>query len=292
MNASLASLPCPTALQKAGVLIEGSGTPIVLLHSSMSSKKQWRELIQSLRDSYRLIAIDLYGYGDTPNPVGKGFTLDDEVRLVRSVLESALQPGERFHLVGHSYGGVVSLQLARAMPRQLRSLTVYEPIAFHLLPHSDPVVAELLAIQRQVEASLAWHDAGAGVAAFVDYWSGRGAFARLPEERRALFCRQLPKIAMELRAVAGDPTSAASYQRIDAPICLMRGRDSPCAAHVSFAALAAVFPQAQRRLVNAGHLAPATHPALVNPLIERFIRTVDDRLPTWNLDHNFWYPCT
>jgi hypothetical protein len=64
----------------------------------------------------------------------------------------------------------------------------------------------------------------------------------------------------------------------------MGGRGSPRAAHVSLAALARVFPRAQRRLVNAGHLAPATHPDLVNPLIERFIRAADDRLPTWNLE--------
>ena len=44
-----------------GLRVEGCGPPIVLLHSSMSSKSQWRELIESLRDRYRLIAIDLLG---------------------------------------------------------------------------------------------------------------------------------------------------------------------------------------------------------------------------------------
>jgi len=43
-------------------------------------------------------------------------------------------------------------------------------------------------------------------------------------------------------------------------------------------------------LVNAGHLAPATHPDLVNPVIERFVRTVDDRLPSWNLNSLIWSP--
>jgi pimeloyl-ACP methyl ester carboxylesterase len=273
-----------TTAPQAGVHIDGTGTAIVLLHSSMSSNKQWRALIERLRGSYRLIAIDLYGYGETPAPSSGRLTLDDEAQLVRSALEAALRPGERFHLVGHSYGGVVALQLAQGLPTRLRSLTLYEPIPFHLLPAADPVMDELLAIQRQVEASLARHDAGAGVASFVDYWSGAGAFARMPDERRATLCRLLPKIALELRAVAGETTAAASYQRIVAPVCLMGGRGSPRAAHVSLAALAQVFPRAQRRLVNAGHLAPATHPDLVNPLIERFIRAADGRLPTWNLE--------
>jgi pimeloyl-ACP methyl ester carboxylesterase len=273
-----------TTPPEAGVHIDGAGTPIVLLHSSMSSNKQWRALIDRLRGSYRLIAIDLYGYGATPAPSTTSFSLDDEVTLVRSVLDAALRPDERFHLVGHSYGGVVALQYAPGLMRRLRSLTLFEPIPFHLLPRSAPTMPELLEIQRQVEASLAHEDAGAGVASFVDYWSGAGAFARMPEERRATLCRQLPKIALEMRAVAAETTAAAAYQRITAPVCLMGGRDSPPAAHAALAALAAVFPRAQRRLVNAGHLAPATHPDLVNPVIERFIRAADDRLPTWNLD--------
>jgi pimeloyl-ACP methyl ester carboxylesterase len=276
-----------TTAPHAGVHIEGAGTPVVLLHSSLSSNKQWRALIERLRGSYRLIAIDLYGYGETPPPASGCFTLGDEVQLVRSVLESTLRTGERFHLVGHSYGGVVALQLAQGLPARLRSLTLYEPIPFHLLPAAEPVMDELLAIQRQVEASLAGHDAGAGVASFVDYWSGAGAFARMPGERRATLCRLLPKIALELRAVAAERTAAADYERVFAPVCLMGGRHSPRAAHVSLAALAKIFPHALYRLVNAGHLAPATHPELVNPFIERFIRATDDRLPTWNLDSCF-----
>ena len=61
----------------AGFIADGSywsasrrrGPPIVLLHSSMSSKSQWRELIDSLRDRYRLIAIDLLGYGESAHAV-------------------------------------------------------------------------------------------------------------------------------------------------------------------------------------------------------------------------------
>ena len=288
LQTSFAPLRCPPSVEDIGVHVEGRGTPIVLLHSSMSSRKQWRELTLRLRDSYRLIAVDLYGYGDTPPPQPGHFTIDDEVRLVGSVLASALRPHERFHLVGHSYGGVVALQLAQGLRHRLRSLALYEPIPFHLLPADAPVVSELHAVQREVEASLRKDDAGAGVASFVDYWSGRGAFARMPGDRRATLCKLLPKMALELRAVAAETTSAQSYRRITAPVCLMGGRDSPRAAHMSLAILAQLFPRARRSLVTAGHLAPATHPALVNPLIERFIRTVDDRLPSWNLDT--WKP--
>ena len=121
-------MPYLLPASRVGSRIEGRGPPIVLLHSSMSSKSQWRELIESLRDRYRLIAIDLLGYGESAMPSAIGYSLGDEVRLVESVLARELQPGEQFHLIGHSYGGIVALQLAaqaqpqrRAQPEPVRT---------------------------------------------------------------------------------------------------------------------------------------------------------------------------
>src|SRR6185295_16346028 len=133
-------MSCLSAAGRIGVRVEGYGPPVVLLHSSMSSKNQWNELIESLRGSFRLIAIDLMGYGDSAmSPASAGYRLDDEVRLVEGVLSRELRPGEAFHLVGHSYGGVIALQLAsQAQARRVRSLSLFEPIAFHLLPPDAP----------------------------------------------------------------------------------------------------------------------------------------------------------
>ena len=261
---------------RVGSRIEGHGAPVVLLHSSMSSKGQWRKLIQRMRDRHRLIAIDLHGYGETSlTRSADCFTLNDEVRLVESVLTSALQTGERFHLVGHSYGGVVALQLAQEQPQRVRSLSLFEPISFHLLPDRDPGLAELHSLRRQVEASLKIDDACGGAACFIDYWSGRGTFSQMPENRRAAMCRLLPKTALEFQAVAREALRGDAYRRIVAPTCLIAGRWSPRPAHAAISILAGLLPHARQHQVAAGHMAPVTHPALVNPIIERFIRTVD-----------------
>jgi pimeloyl-ACP methyl ester carboxylesterase len=270
--------PAPLLPAAAGVQTEGSGTAVILLHSSMSSRKQWRDLIERMRGGYRMIAIDMLGYGDAPAPQRPSwFSLDDEVRRIESALAPLLRAGERFHIVGHSYGGVVGMQLAQALPQRVRSLTLFEPIPFQLLPQRDPVVAEMHAVRRQIEARLRNGDAVGGAACFVDYWSGRGAFSRLPPERQADLVKLLPKTVLEIRAVAGAEKGGAPYRRIGAPACLLTGCFSPHAAHLATSVLAGLLPQARRFEVAAGHLAPATHPELVNPIIEYFIRATDQR---------------
>jgi pimeloyl-ACP methyl ester carboxylesterase len=266
-------------VEQIGALVEGRGTPVVLLHSSMSSKHQWRKLIDRMCDRHRLVAIDLHSYGKTSLPWSIDcFTLDDEVRLVEAVLTSVLQSEERFHLVGHSYGGVVALQLAQKYPQRVRSLSLFEPIPFHLFADRDAALAEVHAMRHQIEASLRNNDARAGAAYFIDYWSGRGTFAQMPEDRQAMTCKLLPKTVLEFQAVATEPLRSDAYQHIVAPTCLISGSSSPRLAHTATSILAGLLPNARQHQIAAGHMAPVTDPALVNPIIDRFIRSVDAAL--------------
>jgi pimeloyl-ACP methyl ester carboxylesterase len=262
---------------RVGSRVEGRGPPIVLLHSSMSSKSQWRELTESLRDRYRLIAIDLLGYGESAMPSsGDHYSLRDEVRLVESVLARELQPGEQFHLIGHSYGGIVALQLAaQERPQRVRSLSLFEPIAFHLLPTRDPDLAELEAVRREIADRLNAGDAHGGAACFVDCWSGAGAFAQLRPERQSVLAAQVPKVLLEYRAVTDEARNAAAYRRIDVPTCLVAGRWSPEVAQRLTSIFTEIIPHASYFEVAAGHMAPITHPTLVNPIFEKFVRAVD-----------------
>jgi len=258
-----------------GVRVEGCGPPVVLLHGSMSSKSQWRELIESLRDSYWLIAIDLLGYGEvSAPPSGESYSLADEVRRVESVLARELEPGQQFHLIGHSFGGMVALQLAM-QSRRVRSLAVFEPVDFHLLPAGDPDLAIVEAVWREIADRLKAGDARGGAARFVDYWSGPGAFAQLREERQATLATQVRKLLLELRAVADQSRDVAAYRRIAVPTCLVAGGFSPAPAHRLMSMFAELLPHASCFEVEAGHMAPITHAALVNPIFEEFIRAVD-----------------
>jgi pimeloyl-ACP methyl ester carboxylesterase len=75
-----------------------------MLHSSLGSKAQWTALAERMARRYRVIALDLCGYGDNAGvDPGTPFTLDDEVRLIAARLDKLVEPHLRVHVVGHSW---------------------------------------------------------------------------------------------------------------------------------------------------------------------------------------------
>src|SRR5262249_5019836 len=109
----------------------GAGEPIVLLHCSSGSSGAWAPVMIHLGQGYRVLAPDLLGYGRTaPWPRDAPLGPDAELGVVEALLDVAGRPA---HLVGHSYGGTVALPAARRFPRQVSSLTLIQPVAFHPL---------------------------------------------------------------------------------------------------------------------------------------------------------------
>ena len=75
-----------------------------------------------------MIALDLSGFGFTERPKDPSrYTRDSQVALILGVLD-ALKI-ERAHLVGHSYGGALSLRLAARHPERLKSLLLVDSAA-------------------------------------------------------------------------------------------------------------------------------------------------------------------
>src|SRR5205807_3833549 len=78
-----------------------------------------------LAESYRLLLVDRRGFGGSP--------AHGRVDFERDAADVAELLGDGAHLVGHSYGGVVSLLAAARNPQAVRSLTVIEPPALGLV---------------------------------------------------------------------------------------------------------------------------------------------------------------
>src|SRR5205823_5034603 len=102
----------------------GKGLRVLLVHGSGSGgSAAWSEQLP-LAERFRLVIPTRSGYPPNP-PLAR---IDFERQAVE--LEPLLEDGA--HLVGHSYGGVISLFIAGSHPEAVRSLAVSEPPAFGL----------------------------------------------------------------------------------------------------------------------------------------------------------------
>lgn len=250
---------------------------VVLLHSSACSRAQWRDLATDLRVRYHVIAPDLLGYGETGDWRGRRPpTLADEAEIVAAMVARADGP---VHLVGHSYGGAVALRFGLEHPGLLRSLTLIEPVAFHLLRHRGCSEHNLLGMVRDI-AEMVTGDPVRGMARFVDFWNGAGAWLRLREETRTDLVRRAGKVALDFRATLEEHVPNAAYGRIPFPSRILRGETSPPVAHAIAARLVDLLPEATLHVIpGAGHMLPLTHAAAVNALIIAHLSKTDESAP-------------
>ncbi len=103
--------------------IQGEGKEnLVLLHGFMENLSIWDDMIPSLSEMFRLIKIDLPGFGksEVVAEIQTSEIMADEVKKVTDELDL-----QEFHLLGHSMGGYIALAFAEKYPANLKSLTLF-----------------------------------------------------------------------------------------------------------------------------------------------------------------------
>ena len=105
--------------------------PVILVHSSGLGSRQWRRTLEALSGSHRVIVPDLIGYGDSSVvSLGERVHFEMDLLALERLIDTTREP---VHLVGHSYGGLLALLAALHRPATVRSVSVYEAVAFGVL---------------------------------------------------------------------------------------------------------------------------------------------------------------
>ena len=104
----------------------GEGPVVVLVHGIASSSFTFRRLVPLLADHYRVISVDLLGFGESIAPEDATFTLDEHVASLAATLDS-LGLRAPFILVGHSLGSLISARYAAVRPQRVARLVLISP---------------------------------------------------------------------------------------------------------------------------------------------------------------------
>ncbi|HEX5717250.1 MAG TPA: alpha/beta fold hydrolase [Thermoanaerobaculia bacterium] len=106
----------------------GQGEPLILLHGFGASTYAWRNVMPALAAAFRVVAIDLNGFGYTQRPRAfESYTREGQAALVLRVMDALGL--DSAHLMGHSYGGGLSLFIASRYPQRVRSLVLVDSSA-------------------------------------------------------------------------------------------------------------------------------------------------------------------
>jgi haloalkane dehalogenase len=115
-------------------LDEGTGEPILMLHGNPTWSFMFRELVRSLRDTYRVVVPDHIGCGlsDKPGSSAYPYSLARRVSDIEALL-SHLQIQNDLTLVLHDWGGLIGMAYAVQNPSVVKRLVVFNTAGF-LLP--------------------------------------------------------------------------------------------------------------------------------------------------------------
>ncbi|MFH1435521.1 MAG: alpha/beta hydrolase [Pseudomonadota bacterium] len=102
------------------LLRENDDETIVLIHGLGCCKENFLGAFDCERlKPYSLLAPDLPGFGDSDKPGDYSYSMQDQARLVAQVIDRCC--GGTFHLVAHSMGGIVGIELAGLLPVRISS---------------------------------------------------------------------------------------------------------------------------------------------------------------------------
>ncbi|MFO0593272.1 MAG: alpha/beta hydrolase [Polyangiaceae bacterium] len=103
--------------------------PVIFVHGLGSSLKFWRYQIDTFAEKgYRVIAVDLPGYGKSDKPASFPYSMEAMADVVAEVA-SALHADKPI-VIGHSMGGQTGLSYAIRYPDKLRALVLTSPAGF------------------------------------------------------------------------------------------------------------------------------------------------------------------
>jgi pimeloyl-ACP methyl ester carboxylesterase len=147
-DASMSSKPMQRARVDGAELefeVTGAGEPVLLIHGALIAEAYAPLCREPTLGRYRLVRYHRRGYAGS-SPVPAQFSIEQQAADCLALLR---QLGiERAHVVGHSSGGMMALQVALAYPEIVHSLVLLEPALLDV--PSGPVIMEALGPSVQI----------------------------------------------------------------------------------------------------------------------------------------------
>jgi pimeloyl-ACP methyl ester carboxylesterase len=222
----------PMAYQEAG-----AGVPVILVHGSLSDYRTWTLQVPEFAKTNRVFAFSLrHYYPEKWDGKGDDFSITQHAHDVAAFIR-ALQLGKA-HVVGHSRGGAVALNVARHHPDVVRTLILADASGLESLlpetPETQKMAAEGMALRKALAQNLAAGDLEKAGLEFIDALATPGSWAKLSPGLKQMFLDNMGTGVV----VEGRPQiTCDEIGKFGFPILLINGEKSPKRYSEMFAAM-------------------------------------------------------
>jgi esterase len=252
----------------------GSGTPLVIVHGALNDYRVWYAQVPEFSKVYRTIVVSLrHYYPEKWNGIGDDFSITQHAADVAALIKN-LNLG-KVHLLGHSRGGAVALNVARLYPEVIRTLTLEDASGMESLlpdtPESRKLAAETRALTETLRANLAKGDIEKAAREFADALNGPGAW-----EKRSAEQKQITLDNMGTATDSGErpKVSCGDIQKFNFPVLLLNGERSPKRYGEMIAAMRQCKPDIPPPVIvpNASHSMNRENPEFFNQAVLDFLK--------------------
>lgn len=246
----------------------GDGEPLLLMHGG--GLADWMTPLATTLRGYRVIRLVRAGY--TGGPLPDDLTIAEHARHATTLLHRlGAAPA---HVVAHSSGTAIALQLAVDNPSDVRTLCLLEPPLVDALADPsdvDDLRAAFGPVMGAAMAATARGDHAAAFDAFMPLVCGPRYREVMDDVLGAAVVDDAARRSGPLFTSEAPALGAWTFHpAVAQPVMLVQGTNSPPPVRRLIAHLARLLPQATVETVqNAGHLMPLTAPATLAALISR-----------------------
>jgi pimeloyl-ACP methyl ester carboxylesterase len=245
----------------------GAGPTVIFVPGSCSTGAAWRPVISQWHDNFHCVTTSLLGYGRTTERRTAFYTdISEESEIVESVIQRAGSPA---HLVGHSFGGLVALDVALRRRTPLLSLTIIEAPAVQLL-HNMGEAQHYHAFRNMTASYFAGFYRGDATAieAMIDFYGGAGTFAAWPERVREYAMESTDVNVRDWATVYRFDLTRDLLAKVDIPtLVLIGGKSHPAVRRANELIGQCIRDAGVVSLADAAHFMISTHPAETGRLI-------------------------